>query len=245
VRAKIAAASDGQPSRGGLALDAVRGDSGALAGKWGDAFQLQLLRHEEAAIGARLRMIARGNRVENVSAFIRRAEVEAREIQGRIAEIERRHPDPSKGKDVPILRDLEGTWKEVRDLRMRLAAMRQRRAQAVQLQQAGQAAVTAAAAEYQSLRRGMMEAPPPTAELRQEIERKRAALSQHWSTGVWRAVRPVLGWAAWIILLLILVPPAVKALWFFVVAPATARLRPHRRRRRCARRRRLAPTRHG
>ena len=70
--------------------------------------------------------------------------------------------------------------------------------------------------------------PSPGGELRRQIEDKREELASHWANRAWRAVRPVLGWALWVMLLVLVTPPALKAFWFFAVAPLASRLRPIR-----------------
>jgi hypothetical protein len=226
LRAQIAGAGPPPLSSAGFAVGVVRGDTGAIAAELGRAFRLQLLRREEAAIVARIEMIGRGNRLAGLGAFIARSDARAAEIERRIAEIERRHPILAMAENVPILQDLRGPWQELRALRGELAEVRQRRGRAAQARQAAQAALARSSAEYARRRDAIAEAAAPDAELRQAIERRRAALAQHWATRAWSAVRPMVGWALWIVLLLIAVPPAVKAFWFFVVAPRAARLRP-------------------
>ncbi len=226
VRAEIAASDPARFSRTGFALDVVRGETSSIARNLGAAFRLQLLRAEERAIVARLGMIGRSNRVQGLAAYIKSRDAEAAALKARIVEIERRYPFLSRGESVPILRDLEGPWRDLNVARRDLSAVTASRQRAVAAQARAQRNLQAAREAYARQRAAMVSAVPPQAELQQAIERKRQELSQHWASRAWGAVQPVLAWALWIIFLVIVVPPAVKAFWFFVVAPAASRLRP-------------------
>jgi hypothetical protein len=81
---------------------------------------------------------------------------------------------------------------------------------------------------YLSSFAAMRDAEPQGQALGRAIEEKKSELERHWASRVWAAIRPVVGWALWVILLVTLVPPAVKAFWFFIVAPFASRLRPVR-----------------
>ena len=226
VRARIAASDAGRYSRSGFALAAVQGDGQKIARELGAAFRLQLLQREESAIVARLDMIARGGRVQALGAHLASLDSRAAKLEDRIAEIQRRHPILSRGESVPILQNVEGPWRELMVAREELRSVQARRRQAAGAADLARRKLEAARSAYQRHRTAMLSALPPQAELQQAIEARKQELSRHWATRAWAAVRPVLGWAFWIVFLLIAVPPAVKAFWFFVVAPAASRLRP-------------------
>ncbi len=226
VRVQIAASDAPRYSRTGFALDVAQGDKQAIARELGGAFRLQLLQKEEAAIVARLGLIAQADRVQTLGAYLASLGARAAALERRIAEIERHHPILSKAENVPILQNLQGPWRALSLARQQLRAVNARRQQAADAQQVAHRQVEAARAAYQRQRAPMLSVLAPQAELQHAIERKKQELSRHWATRAWAAVSPVLGWALWIMLLVIVVPPAVKAFWFFVVAPAASRLPP-------------------
>ena len=226
VRAQIAAAGPGRYGRTGFAVDVVRGDKDKVARELGASFRLQLLQKEEQAIVARLAAKAESERVQGLSGYLARLDARAAVLERRIAEIEQRHPILSRGENVPILKDLQGPWRELSLARQELNAVSARRRQVSEAQRLARSNLDAAQAAYQEARAGMLSAVPPAQELQREIAGKREALSRHWTTRAWNAVAPFLGWALWITFLIVAVPPATKALWFFAVAPAAARLRP-------------------
>jgi hypothetical protein len=226
VRAQISAADPARYSKAGFALDVVRGNRTAIARELSAKFRLQLLRSEEQAIVARLTMVARGDQVQALAATRAGLEARAAALEARIADVQRRYPILSQGEAVPLLRDVQGPWRELAEARAELEAVNVRRRQVAEAHRGAVAALDAARAAYRDGRAQMVCAAGPGAELSGEIERRRGEVSRHWSTRAWAAAAPMLGWASWITFLLIAVPPATKALWFFAIAPAAARLRP-------------------
>jgi hypothetical protein len=226
LRKQIAAFGPDPNSRPGFALDVVRGDTDAIADRLAAGFRLQLLRREEAAIEARLAMLAGSERVDSLAGFIATLDARTIALRTRIAGIERRHPIMSRAEGVPILANLRGPWRDLAAARRELASVNTKRAQLLQVRQQALSRLQAARTAYQRGREAMVNVAPPKAALQQALADRRAELSRHWATRAWEAVRPVLGAALWITFLLIVVPPAIKAFWFFVVAPAAARLRP-------------------
>ncbi|HLL31559.1 MAG TPA: hypothetical protein VK403_11230 [Allosphingosinicella sp.] len=212
----------------GLALDAVRGDGDAVARELAGRFRLQLLRREEAVILARLDAIGRGGQVSSLAARVAVLDASIPALEQRIAAIERRYPLAAQIERVPGVRDIEGPWRQLRAARQELAAARGERARLAALHQASRVAFDRARFAYGESQSAMRGLPAPTAELRQLIEEKRRQLAGHWASRGWEAVRPVLGWALWVMLLILVAPPAVKAFWFFVVAPQASGLKPIR-----------------
>jgi hypothetical protein len=211
-----------------LALHAARGDGNAVARALAGRFRLQLLRREEALIAARLESIRSGAEVNGLAARIRTLDSRIRALEQRIAAIERRYPVAARIEQVPLVRRIEGPWRELRTARQELAAARVERQRLAAFYRTTRAAFDQASLAYRKSRAAMLGLPAPTAELRERIARKREQLAGHWASRVWKSVTPVLGWAVWVMLLILLTPPAVKAFWFFVVAPLASRLRPIR-----------------
>jgi hypothetical protein len=226
VRAQIAASDARRYSRSGFAIDVMRGDTDAIARELTAGFRLELLQHEERAILARLTMDARGNRVQGLSEYISRLDVRAAALERQIDNIERQYPILSRAETVPMLRNVQGPWRELSQARQQLRVVNTRRQRAAEAQRIARTNLDAAQAAYERGRRQMVSAVPPGAELQREIARKRDELSRHWTSRAWSAVKPVLGGALWIMFLVIAVPPATKALWFFGIAPIAAKLRP-------------------
>ncbi len=228
VRAAIAAREDRSTSGFGLALDAARGDGDAVARALIGRFRLQLLRREEAVIATRLEAIRRGGEVNGLAARIAALDARMRALEQRIATIERQYPVLARIERVPLVRRIEGPWRELRAARQELAAVGAERQRLAVAYRATRGAFERARAAYGASQAAMRGLPAPGGELRQQIAEKRRQLSEHWATRVWQAVRPVLGWAFWVMFVIIVAPPAVKAFWFFVVAPFASRLPPVR-----------------
>lgn len=228
VRAEMASPAYNRMSNAGYAMAVVRGDTGKIAQDLAAGFRLQLLRREEAAIQARLDMIAGANRANGLAARIRALDQRIAALEARKAAIERRHPLLNRVQGVPVLRDLWAPWQEMRRIRQELDAARSDRANSLRALQATQAFFGRARGAYQQSAAAVRDAVPPGELLEERIGERREALSQHWASRAWQAVQPVLGWALWLTILIIIVPPAVKAFWFFVVAPVAARLPPIR-----------------
>jgi hypothetical protein len=228
VRAAIADIEAGRASGVALALQAARGEGSALAREAGSRFRLELLRREQAMIAARLEALGRGAEVRGFSERIAAQDANIAALEQRIAAIERRHPLLSRFEQVPVIRELQGPWQELRAARQALASARAERGRLVAARQGAWTAFAAARDGYRGAGAALRDAQAPADALRARIEEKRSQLEGHWASRVWAAVRPVIGWALWVILLVTLVPPAVKAFWFFVVAPVAGRLRPLR-----------------
>lgn len=228
VREQIAAIESGRASGVALALQAARGEGSALARQAGNGFRLQLLRREEAMIVARFVGLGHQVHVRGIAARIAALDAQIPAYEARIAAMERQHPLLSRIERLPVIRELQGPWQELRANRRALAAARVERQRVAAAQQGAYAAFAQARDGYQAAREGLREAQPPVDALAATIAEKRRALEGHWASRVWAAVRPVIGWALWVLLLVTSVPPAVKAFWFFVVAPFAARLRPVR-----------------
>lgn len=224
VQVAIAPLDEGRLSRAGFALDVVSGDANAIARDLGAGFRLQLLRREEAAILARIAMIHQGRRSNILASDIRAFAVREGVLERRIIEIQRRHPILSRGERVPGLQQLQGPWRELATARRELGGMRSRRGQAASAKAALDKQLQQTNAAYRQAGDALRSAAPPTDLLRSEIAEKRQELSRNWVARAWAAVRPMLGWALWIVFLVIVVPPAIKALWFFAVAPLAARV---------------------
>ncbi|MGA9580416.1 MAG: hypothetical protein WBR13_00420 [Allosphingosinicella sp.] len=228
VRAALAGRAMGGAGGLGLALDAARGDGNAVARDLAGRFRLQLLRREEAVILARLDAIRRGGQVNDIAARVAALDVRIRALEQRITAIERRFPVLARIEQVPLVRRIEGPWRELRTARQELEAARAQRQRLATLYGATRGAFDRARLAYGESRAAMRSAPAPTGELGQRIAAKRKQLARHWTSRGWQAVKPVLGWALWVMLLILVIPPAVKALWFFLVAPFASRLRPIR-----------------
>lgn len=228
VRAEIAARRDSGAGSLGLALGAASGDGDAVARELAGRFRLQLLRREEAVIVARLESIGRGGQVNGLVARVGALDSRIRALERSIAETERRFPLLARIERMPAAGRIEGPWRELRSRRQALAAARAERQRLVAAYRAARAAFDRAGLAYRQSQAALRALPAPTAELRARIEEKRAQLAGHWANRAWRAVKPVLGWAAWVMLLILAVPPAVKALWYFAVAPLASGLRPIR-----------------
>jgi len=228
VREQIAAIESGRASGVALALQAARGEGSALAREAGNRFRLQLLRREEAMIVARFEGLGRQARVRGIAARIAAIDAQIPAYEARIAAIERQHPLLSRVERVPLIRELQGPWHELRANRRALAAARLERQRFVAAHRGAYGAFVQARDGYQAAREGLRAAQPPVDALAATIAEKTRRLEGHWASRVWAAVRPVIGWALWVLLLVTVVPPAVKAFWFFVVAPFAARLRPVR-----------------
>ena len=228
VRAAIAAHESGRPSGLGLAFDAARGDGDAVARELASRFRLQLLRREEAVIVARLESLQRGGQVNGLARRIAILDARIRALEQRIAAIEREHPVLKRVERVPIVRRIEGPWRDLRSARAELASARGERQRLAAVYRTSRAAFGQARQSYLVGRQAMRSLSSPADELGQQIEEKREQLAGHWASRVWAAVRPVLGWALWLMLLILVAPPAVKAFWFFAVAPLASRLRPIR-----------------
>lgn len=228
VRAAIAAQEGGRTGGLGFALDAARGDGNAVARDLAGRFRLQLLRREEAVILARLEAIRRGGQVNGLVARVSALDTRIRTLEQSIAAIERQFPVLARIERVPLVRRIEGPWRELRAARRDLAAARAERQRLAALYRATRGAFDLARGGYQKSQAALRSAPTPTGELRQQIEEKRQQLAGHWASRAWQAVTPVLGWALWVMLLILVIPPAVKAFWFFVVAPFASSLRPIR-----------------
>lgn len=228
VRAAIAADVGGRAGGLGLALGAASGDGNAVARDLAGRFRLQLLRREEAVILARLEAIRRGGQVNAIAARVASLDSRIRTLEQRIAAIERQYPVLARIEQVPLVRRIEGPWRELRAARQELAAARTQRQRLATLYGATRGAFDRARVAYGTSRAALRSAPAPTGELAQRVAEKREQLAGHWASRGWQAVRPVLGWALWVMLLILVIPPAAKALWFFVVAPFASRLRPIR-----------------
>lgn len=228
VRARTGEIEAGRASGVAVAVQAARGEGSALAREAGNRFRLQLLRREEALIVARLDALARGAQVEGLGARIAAIEARIPPLRQRIADIERRHPLLSRVEQVPVVRKLQGPWQELRSARQELGSLEAERSRLVAARQTAWTAFLGARDAYRGAGAALRDARSSTDALRAQAEEKRRRLESHWASRVWSAVRPVLGWALWVILVVTLLPPAVKGFWFFVVAPAAARLRPLR-----------------
>ena len=226
VRSDIAAVDADRLSKSGFALQVVRGRGDAIARDLSAAFRLQLLRREEAVIGARLDMIRRGGRIEGLRQRIAALDAQIAEAGQRIATIERRFPVLSRVEKVPLIRRLEGPWRELRSARRDLEDLRSERAQAAAAHQAWQASLVRSRNAYEHRAAAMRALKAPGETLRQRIAERQEDLSEHWATRAWEAVTPVLGWALWVTILIIVAPIGIKAFWFFLIAPLAERLRP-------------------
>lgn len=226
VKAELAAADQERFSQADFALEVVRGDTTAIARELSTGFYLQLLRKEEAALDARLRVIQQGAHAQSIAGTIVRLDARAVALETKIAQIESRHPILSRAENIPLLQRLRGPWQELSAARKELRGVNARRNQLKEAQQVAETTLRSLTSTYQRQRAAMLEVLPPGPILQKAIEQKRAELSQHWGTRAWNAVKPVVSGALWITLLVIVVPPATKAFWFFVVAPAASRLRP-------------------
>lgn len=228
VRSAIAAQDGGTGGKLELALDAARGEGAAVANALADRFRLELLRREEAVIVARLEAIPRGGEVNGLAARIRALDLRTRALEQRIAVIERQFPVAARIEQVPLVRRIEGPWRELRAARQELASARAERQRLASLYRSARGAFDQAGLAYRKGLAAVRDLPAPTADLRRQIEAKRGQLAGHWASRAWAATKPVLGWAAWAMLLILVAPPAIKAVWFFLVAPLASRLRPIR-----------------
>jgi hypothetical protein len=228
VRSAIAAQGGGADRKLGLALDAARGESSAVADALAGRFRLELLRREEAVIAARLESIRSGGQVNGLVARVGALDSRIRALEQRIAAIERQFPVLARIEQVPLVRRIEGPWRELRAARQELASARAERQRLAGLYRAARSGFDRAGLAYRQGLAAARDLPDPGGELRRQIEAKRGQLAGHWASRAWAATRPVLGWAAWVMLLILVVPPAIKALWFFIVAPFASRLRPIR-----------------
>ncbi|HEX8225702.1 MAG TPA: hypothetical protein VF605_17975 [Allosphingosinicella sp.] len=228
VRAAIAAQEGGGGGGLGLALDAARGDGNAVARDLAGRFRLQLLRREEAVILARLEAIRSGGQVNGLVARIGAVDSRIRDLEQRIAAIEGRYPVLARVERVPVVRRIEGPWRELRTARQELASAKAERQRLESLYRATRGAFDRAGLAWRKSEAAVRDLAPPTGALRRQIEAKRGQLAGHWASRAWEAVRPVLEWAMWAMLLILLTPPAVKALWFFAVAPLASSLPPIR-----------------
>lgn len=228
VRTAIAAAQRGRAGGLGLALDAARGDGDSIARELAGRFRLQLLRREEKVIAARLEALRQDGQVNGLVARIGALDARILGLERNIAAIERRFPVLARIERVPLVRRIEGPWRELRAARRELAAARAERQRLAALHRGSRGASEQARLAYRKSRAELRDLPAPTGELRRQIDETRRQLAGHWASRTWRAVRPVLGWALWVMLLILATPPAVKALWFFGLAPLASRLRPIR-----------------
>lgn len=228
VRAAAAALDGGKGGGVGLAIDAARSDGDAIARRLAERFRLQLLRREEAVILSRLEAIRRGGEVNGLVARVAAVDSRIRALEQAVAAIERRYPVATRVERVPVVRRIEGPWRALRAARQELAAARAERQRLESLYRARRAAFDRAGLAYRKGQAAVRELPSPTGGLQRQIDEKRGQLAGHWASRAWEAVRPVLGWALWVMLLILAVPPAVKALWFFAVAPLASSLRPIR-----------------
>ena len=228
VRRQIAEIESGRASGVELTLQVARGEGSALAREAGKGFRLELLRREAALIIARFEALARHEQRQGLGVRVAALDARIAALAQRIAEIERAHPLLSRVERVPIVRELQGPWQELRAVRREHAAALSERQRLAAAARGIDAAFVRARDRYRSASAALRDAPAPADALRGAIEEKRGRLEGHWASRVWAAVRPVLGWALWVTLLVIVVPPAVKAFWFFVVAPIAGRLRPLR-----------------
>ena len=226
VRGAIAA--HGRGGGLGLALDAARGDGNAVARELAGRFRLQLLRREESVILARLEAIRRGGEVNGLAARAGALDATIRALEQRIAAIQRRYPAAAEIARVPVVRRIEGPWRELRDARQELDAARAERQRLAPLYGATRGAIDRTRLAYQKSQAAVLNLPAPARELRQQIEEKREQLAGHWASRAWEAVGPVLKWAIWAMLLILVTPPALKAFWFFAVEPLASGLRPIR-----------------
>ena len=228
VRASVATLQSAQAGGFGLALSAVRGEGNAVAREIAARFQLQLLRREETVIIARLEGIQRAAAGNEAARRIVALDTRIRELEQRIATIEREHPVLTRVERIPVIRRIQGPWRELMRARVELGAARAERQRLAAVYRTMRAAFDQARRSYASAHAAVRDLAAPTDALRQEIAERREQLASHWSSLVWHAVRPVLGWAVWVMLLVIVTPPAVKAFWFFALAPMAARIRPLR-----------------
>lgn len=228
VREQIAGIESGRASGAALALQAARGEGSALAREAANRFRLQLLRREEAMIVARFEGLGREAQLRGIAARIAALDAAIPTYERRIGEIEQRYPLVSRIERVPVIRELQGPWNELRDNRRALASARAERQRLAAVQQGATAAFVRVRDGYRAARDGLRDAQPPVDALGATIAEKRRQLEGHWASRIWAAVRPVIGWALWVMLLVTLVPPAVKAFWFFVIAPIAGRLNPLR-----------------
>ncbi|MGZ8343124.1 MAG: hypothetical protein ACXW27_05955 [Allosphingosinicella sp.] len=228
IRSAIAAHEGDRAGGLGLALDAARGDGNAVARELAGEFRLQLLRREEAVILSRLESIRRGGQVNGLVARVGELDARIRALEQRIAAIERQFPVLARVERVPIVRRIEGPWRELRAARQDLAAARAERQRLATLYRAARGGFDRARLAYRKSQAAMRDLPAPTGGLGQQIAEKREQLAGHWASRAWQAVTPVLGWALWVMLLILVTPPALKAFWFFVVAPFASSLRPIR-----------------
>lgn len=228
VRSAIAAHEGGRAGGLGTALDAARGDGNAVARDLAGRFRLRLLRREEAVILARLEAIRQGGLVNGLVARVATLDARIRALEQRIAAIERQFPVLARIEQVPLVRRIEGPWRELRAARQELATARTERQRLTAVYRATRGAFDQARLGYRKSQAALRAVPAPTGELRRQIAEKRQQLAGHWANRAWQAVKPVLGWALWVMLLILVAPPAVKAFWFFVVAPSASSLRPIR-----------------
>ncbi|HYW15927.1 MAG TPA: hypothetical protein VE891_07210 [Allosphingosinicella sp.] len=228
VRAAIAGQEGGRTGGLGLTLGAASGDGNAVARALAGRFRLQLMRREEAVIAARLDSIRRGGQVNGIAARVGILDSRIRVLEQSIAATERRYPLLARIERMPAVSRIEGPWRELRAARQELASARTERQRLAAAYRATRGAFDRAGLAYRQSQAVLRSLPAPTAELGRQIEEKRGRLAGHWANRAWGAVKPVLGWAAWVTLLILVVPPAVKAFWFFVVAPRASNLRPIR-----------------
>lgn len=222
VDARIAELDAKRLSTADFALTAVTGSTETIASKLEQRFRLQLLLREKALILRALEVIQRKVALEGASV----PQIEARiaALERRIAAIERRYPTLTRVESVPVIEDFVGPWQELQ----RTRAARDQAGRQLARRRAAEASVLRADRKFREARSAMVEAAPPTRLLDDRIRGKRAELSRNAATMIWDAVRPVIGWALWIMAAIMLVPPAIKAFWFFVIAPIAARLAPIR-----------------
>lgn len=223
VRLEIAALRSERHERSGVAVEALRGDAGAISRAVLNDFRLQLREREEALIVARLAMVSQGQRANLIAHRVRQLDQRISALEREIRDIERRFPLAREAERVPILQDIRGPWRDLKIKRGDLSSARSERANLLRAHGAARAQIARAGRVYSDAAAALQAAAPPTGPLDRTLEQKKDRLSSHWATRVWEAVRPVLGWALWITLLVILVPPALKAFWFFVVAPIASR----------------------
>jgi hypothetical protein len=126
VRGRIAELRSGRSSGVGLALQAARGEGGALAREAASRFRLQLLGREEALIAARLEALGRGRQVQGLAGHIAALDQRIAALEQHIAAIEREHPIAGRVARIPGVRRIEGPWRELRQARQELEARRGR-----------------------------------------------------------------------------------------------------------------------
>jgi hypothetical protein len=165
-----------QRSSAELALDAVSGNGPNIAGALGARFRLQLLRHEEAGLEARLSIIAGEGRANSLAGAIRQLDGRIAQLSTEIGDIERRYPFLVRADRVPFIRDLLGPWQELRDKRQELQQAQSRRAFLLQSQRQAAEMVNRARSALEASRNAVSSAMAPGAELERRSGRGRTRL---------------------------------------------------------------------